>query len=150
MASWSDFALIAGDAKLSATDSVDGASLLRSTDLAAPKLELRTWTLSDEGAFSAKAAHVVPWGDATSIEDVRVAVGPKGAAAALLRDGEGQWFVFDSVKGLRPASWRFEKTDLTIAVAYFASGDPVLIVAGLEGGFEMLDLDGQPLAPPAG
>ena len=148
LAEWEDVALVGSAVTLTFDDETFGASLVRSTKLDEPKLEMRTWSLSKDGAFSELASTTLPWGDATPINTTRIAVGPKGAVAALIRDGEKQWFVFDAA-GLREVTGRLAKIDLTFSIAYFAS-DPLLVVASEAGGMQLLQLSGEPLKPSAG
>jgi hypothetical protein len=140
---------LCADAALGRDFSIHGAILMWETPEGEEvrKLFVNPWKLSPKNEFSKLDPVEVTWKPADPITAHSLRVNDEGAPAALLRDVDGTWHVFDGKKVV-DAPVLYQKTKQPIELA-FLNGiqDPVLIVGTMALGFRIVDLGGNPIKP---
>lgn len=103
-------------------------------------VEVVDWSL--KGNFSEKKSRHVDLGS-MEIARALVRASGRGDTVVLFKDTEGSWSVY-SPAGLAPVPEKYRSTNLPIDILFMA-GQPVLVCARENMGFELLQLDGKPL-----
>ncbi len=146
---WENVHFLAAGAVMNREDAVHGAILVLPTEVGNPKLEILSWALDKERHFTEQARHEVPWKDGVPVTEALVRVSPDGTPAALVRDDENRWFVYWQ-GNVFPAPGLLGTTRLPLDLAFLNQSEPVFIAASAQGGFQVLELSGQPLRKRSG
>jgi hypothetical protein len=132
-------------AALTPDDTIVGAVIIRVRHGRNTAVKVATWSLSVKGEFVMQPSRDVPWNPQLPVEQAAVRISPREAVVAILTDGEGRRFIYDSSGKFQVAPGLLAVSKLPLDVAFVGQTDPVLIAAQERGGFSMVYLNGQPL-----
>lgn len=136
---------VAAGATIDASDAIQGAVLLWTGEGANQQLELIGWSLDGRGTFAEKEKQKIEWEYARKIDLAFVRVNSQGAPLAVLRDGDGNWSVFEGEGRPNPLPGAYAQTKFPLDVVFMGGTEPLLVGGRAQMGLEMVKMDGSPL-----